>query len=171
VLLGGYALGKSQELIACLNEYAGIAPVVTKEVSEVSGVYKKHGVKLNFIPADSWEGERELKRNFVAVMPMHLVSRTLALKLCALYGKKVSIAAASGWALFQRFSNFDAAFALSDHADFNELTEFVEGCSPKKVFCTHGFAEEFARELRKKGFDASALNGKASAKESLAAFC
>jgi Cft2 family RNA processing exonuclease len=171
VLLGGYALGKSQELIACLNEYAGIAPVVTKEVSEVSDVYKKHGVKLNFIPADSWEGERELKRNFVAVMPMHLVSRTLALKLCALYGKKVSIAAASGWALFQRFSNFDAAFALSDHADFNELTEFVEGCSPKKVFCTHGFAEEFARELRKKGFDASALNGKASAKESLAAFC
>ncbi len=160
VLLGGYALGKAQELIACLNDYAGITPIVTKEVGEVSSVYRKHGVKLDFIPADSWEGERELKRNFVAVTPMHLVSRTLALKLCALYGKKVSIAAASGWALFQRFRNLDAAFPLSDHADFNELSEFVAHCNPKKVYCLHGFAGEFARELRKKGFDASALNEK-----------
>ncbi len=157
VLLGGYALGKAQELIACLNEYAGITPIVTKEVGEVSEVYRKHGVKLGFIHADSSEGERELKRNFVAVTPMHLVSRTLALKLCALYGKKVSIAAASGWALFQRFRNLDAAFPLSDHADFNELFEFVARCNPKKVYCFHGFAQEFARELRKKGFDASAL--------------
>jgi len=162
VLLGGYALGKAQELIACLNEYAGITPVVTKEVSDVSVVYKKHGVKLDFIPADSFEGERELKKNFVAVMPMRLVSRTLALKLCALYGKKVSIAAATGWALFQRFHNLDAVFPLSDHADFNELNEFVAACNPKRVFCTHGFAVEFARELNKKGFNATPVNNMSS---------
>jgi Cft2 family RNA processing exonuclease len=55
-------------------------------------------------------------------------------------------------------SGTDAAFALSDHADFPGLIEMVRRVNPKKVFTLHGFAAPFARELREMGFDAHALS-------------
>jgi DNA ligase-1 len=54
-------------------------------------------------------------------------------------------------------SGVDAAFPLSDHADFNELIEFVRQVRPRRVFTTHGFATDFAATLRDLGFDAEAL--------------
>ena len=54
-------------------------------------------------------------------------------------------------------SGVDAAFPLSDHADFNELIEFVRQVRPRRVFTTHGFAADFAATLRDLGFDAEAL--------------
>ncbi|MEI9999867.1 MAG: MBL fold metallo-hydrolase RNA specificity domain-containing protein [Verrucomicrobiota bacterium] len=51
----------------------------------------------------------------------------------------------------------DAAFPLSDHADFADLLAFVERVQPKRVFTVHGFAEEFARTLRERGVEAWAL--------------
>ncbi len=51
----------------------------------------------------------------------------------------------------------DAAFPLSDHADFHELIDFVRQVRPRRVFTTHGFAADFAATLRDLGFDAEAL--------------
>jgi len=51
----------------------------------------------------------------------------------------------------------DAAFPLSDHADFNDLLRFVELVQPKRVLTLHGFAREFAQTLRARGLDALAL--------------
>lgn len=46
---------------------------------------------------------------------------------------------------------------LSSHLGRNELFEFVEKINPEKVFCIHGdHTEEFALELKEKGFDAIA---------------
>lgn len=46
---------------------------------------------------------------------------------------------------------------FSAHAGRSELFEFVERLNPEKVFCVHGdHTEEFASELREKGFDAVA---------------
>jgi putative mRNA 3-end processing factor len=43
---------------------------------------------------------------------------------------------------------------FSAHAGRSELFEFVEKLNPEKVFCIHGdHTEEFASELREKGFD------------------
>jgi DNA ligase-1 len=51
----------------------------------------------------------------------------------------------------------DAAFPLSDHADFTDLLRFVEIVQPKRVFTVHGYVEEFARTLRERGVEAWAL--------------
>jgi putative mRNA 3-end processing factor len=46
-------------------------------------------------------------------------------------------------------------FDFSSHASRDELFKLVEKVNPEKVFCIHGEkTEEFARELRERGFDA-----------------
>jgi DNA ligase-1 len=66
----------------------------------------------------------------------------------------------SGWALdpgaIYRYQ-VDAAFALSDHADYTDLVRYVELVQPKRVLTLHGFAQEFASDLRRRGVEAWAL--------------
>ena len=49
-------------------------------------------------------------------------------------------------------------FALSDHADFPDLLRFVDEVRPERVFTLHGFAAEFAHQLRRRGIEAFALS-------------
>src|SRR5215831_21183148 len=52
----------------------------------------------------------------------------------------------------------DAAFPLSDHADFPDLLEMVNQIQPKQIYTVHGFAADFAQTLRNLGHDAQALS-------------
>ncbi len=66
----------------------------------------------------------------------------------------------SGWARdaeFARMFGADATFDLSDHCDFDELLEVVERSGADQVYTVHGFTEDFARVLRRKGLRACAL--------------
>jgi DNA ligase-1 len=69
-------------------------------------------------------------------------------------------AAITGWAsdpaAIYRYQ-CDAAFPLSDHADYADLLKFVELVQPKRVYTVHGYTEEFARTLRDRGVEAWAL--------------
>ncbi len=156
VVLGGYALGKAQYLVNILNEHAGIAPLVEDGIARVNKVYGKHGVALDYLETTTPEGLAELDRNFVAVVPMNRVNRDFASQLGRVYGKRVSAAVATGWALTRRFGSVKA-FCLSDHSDFAELMSFVERTGAKKVFTHCGSARKLAAELRSKGVNAQAL--------------
>jgi Cft2 family RNA processing exonuclease len=72
----------------------------------------------------------------------------------------------SGWALDRgakwRFGT-DAAFPLSDHADYDELLQYVYLTGAQRIYTMHGFAGEFAADLREVGFDARPLQGAESA--------
>ena len=67
----------------------------------------------------------------------------------------------SGWAVdpnaIYRYQ-VDAAFPLSDHADYTDLLRYVELVQPQRVLTLHGFAAEFARDLRERGVEAWALS-------------
>ena len=71
------------------------------------------------------------------------------------------VAMISGWAVepnaIYRYQ-VDAAFPLSDHADYTDLIRYVELVKPKRVLTLHGFAAEFARDLRERGIEAWALS-------------
>src|SRR5258705_7195350 len=71
------------------------------------------------------------------------------------------VAMISGWAVdpnaIYRYQ-VDAAFPLSDHADYDDLLRYVELVQPKRVLTLHGFAADFARDLRDRGFEAWALS-------------
>ena len=67
---------------------------------------------------------------------------------------------ATGWALDGSAKyqyGCDAAFPLSDHADFPDLLAFVDQVQPKLVYTLHGFAKEFATTLRARGIEAWAI--------------
>src|SRR3954470_6268475 len=67
----------------------------------------------------------------------------------------------TGWALDPgaKFRyGCDAAFPLTDHADYPDLVRYVELVKPKLVLTLHGFASAFAADLRERGFEAWALS-------------
>ena len=67
---------------------------------------------------------------------------------------------ATGWALDPGAiyrNGCDAAFPLSDHADFPDLLALVDRVQPKVVYTLHGFAKEFAATLRARGIEAWAI--------------
>src|SRR5207249_10426207 len=71
------------------------------------------------------------------------------------------VAMITGWAMdpsaIYRYQ-VDAAFPLSDHADYSDLLRYVELVQPQRVLTLHGFAAEFARDLRDRGIEAWALS-------------
>lgn len=155
-ILGGYALGKAQEIIAHLNE-AGITPLVPKVVADVTQCYNSLGQNLKFIFLESQEGQENLRGGFTVVMPLSKVNLDLGYALREGYGNEVRLATCSGWNLDYAKPGI-TGFPLSDHADFNELMRFVEETGAKKVYTTYGYCDEFAASLRRKGIDAVSLN-------------
>jgi putative mRNA 3-end processing factor len=139
VLLGCYEIGKAQEMVKILNERCGIAPVVNESTEEICAVYERFGVRLDRVVIGSEEAEEAMGRRFVAVVPMRHAKRYFAHRLAEAFGKRTLCAAVTGWALTMRF-DADAAFPLSDHADFHELREYIFQSGAKEIefFCGDG---------------------------------
>ena len=149
VLLSGYSLGKSQELTKIAN-MAGCVPVVHDSIFEANSIYEKHGVKLgHFVKLDHNLGDSS-----VVIMPPQLVDRHLFATLEHFDKRKIYSALATGWG---HRGAFDTTFPLSNHADFNDLIDYVKASNPKLVLTDHGFCEDFARKLNKLGFNAKPL--------------
>jgi Cft2 family RNA processing exonuclease len=152
VIFGTYSVGKSQEIIAILNKYAGIVPFTHEKISQVNKVYAQFGVGLDFIPLGNGASETP-RGNFAAVVPQNLLSNSLVSGLASAYNKPVHTALATGWAL-KGWGFADRVFPLSDHADFAGILNYVEQSGPRRVFCCHGNERVLARALRQKGYDA-----------------
>lgn len=63
----------------------------------------------------------------------------------------------SGWAIENSYKyrlHLDEAFALSDHADYPSMIEFINKCNPSKIYTFHGHSARFAAKLRKAGYNA-----------------
>jgi DNA ligase 1 len=150
-VLLGYSLGKAQEIL-CSLEGAGLTPMLHRSVYQMTRIYEEFGqsfckyVRYN---ADDVAGK-------VLICPP---SANRSPMLESIPRKRVAMI--SGWAVdpnaIYRYQ-VDAAFPLSDHADYPDLIRYVELVQPGRVFTLHGFAAEFARDLRERGFEAWALN-------------
>lgn len=139
ILLGAYELGKAQEMAKVLNEYCGRAPIVTEKTEEFCSIYEKHGVNLDRMKVGTPEAEEEMKKPFVAIVPMRHAKRYFARRMASAFNRSTVCAAVTGWALRYRF-NTDESFPLSDHADFNDLKYYLEQSGAKQVefFCGDG---------------------------------
>lgn len=149
-VLLGYPLGKCQEVLAWLAE-AGLPVMVHKAALAATRLYEQFGCR--FPPYRPLEVER-VRGNVVLGPPALAHWPTLRA------AGRLRAAVLTGWAVDQncRFRyGAEAAFPLSDHADFAELVELVRRVAPRTVFTVHGFAAQFAAALRRLGFDAQAL--------------
>ncbi len=150
-VLLAYSLGKSQELLAGLAG-ADLPLALDESVWKMTKVYEECGWRF---PAHERLGPAGARGKVLLCPPQ--LARAAALAA----GEPTRTAIVSGWAVDPgcRFRyGADAAFPLSDHADFPDLIEFVRRVAPKRVFTLHGFAADFATELRDRGHDARALS-------------
>jgi Cft2 family RNA processing exonuclease len=150
-VLYAYGLGKSQELLCILGQ-AGLPVMLHAETHRLTEVCRTLGLAL---PAFRDFDINELPGH-VVICPPQSKNGGFLRRIPA-----PRTAMISGWAL-DRSTVFrhrcDAAFPLSDHADFNELLQFVEQVQPKRILTLHGFAADFAQHLRRLGHDAWAIS-------------
>ncbi len=156
VALGAYQFGKAQEVIALLNEI-GEEPYVSSSIADICAVYNSYDIGLEY---NRWEDD-PLEDNYTAVLPSNELRRPVGEKMRRIRKDGGSSTYLSGWCSIYPFYNsmdIDAQFPLSDHAGFDELLEFVEGCDPEKVYTVHGSAKEFAEEVEEQlGIEAEKL--------------
>jgi len=148
-VLFGYSLGKSQEILRGLAG-ANFPIMLHRDVRKMTRLYEKLGMAF---PAHE-PFDPETARSKVLIAPPNSL-KTMQKEALG----PMRMAVITGWAMDSscRFrSGTDAAFPLSDHADYDGLLELVKQVQPKRVFTVHGFAREFAQTLRAQGIDAVA---------------
>ncbi len=151
-VLLGYSLGKAQELLSSLTE-AGLPAMLHVSIAKITSVYEELGMKL---PAWQVFDPHEIRGRVIIFPPSAVRSRALA----AIKNRRV--AAITGWAVEPGVTyrlGVDAAFPLSDHAGYDDLLRYVELVRPDRVLALHGYAREFARDLRARGIEAWSLVG------------
>ena len=151
-VLLGYSLGKAQEALSALQG-AGLPMMLHPAVARITEVYEEFGIA--FPPYTHFEAATAA--GHVLICPPNINGSRMLQSL-----RRPRLAALTGWAMDPgavRRLQVDAAFPLSDHADYNELLRYVEAVRPDRVLTLHGFAQEFARDLRERGIEAWALTG------------
>lgn len=150
-VLLGYSLGKAQEIIRILLD-AGLTPMLHESVWEMTAIHRE--LDSDF-PAGSVRFKASAARGHVVVFPPNASASSALEKI----GPRRT-AILTGWALdpgAKYRMRCDEAFPLSDHADYDELLRYVDLVQPKRVLTVHGFAAEFATDLRRRGIEAWAL--------------
>lgn len=151
-VLLGYSLGKAQEILASLRG-AGLRVMLHSTISKLVPIYREEGIEF---PDFSEWNPTQASGHVVICPPSSAGSRAMA----AVRHRRV--AAITGWAMdpgaIHRM-RCDAAFPLSDHAGYDDLLRHVENVNPRRVLTLHGFAAEFAADLRARGLEAWSLTG------------
>ena len=149
-VLLGYSLGKAQEILCSLAE-AHLQPMLHGSVHRMTRIYEQFGQA--FCKYERYDAKAVAGK--VLICPP---SANRSRMLERIPNKRVAMI--SGWAVepnaIYRYQ-VDAAFPLSDHADYDDLLRYVELVQPQRVLTLHGFAAEFARDLRDRGIEAWAL--------------
>jgi Cft2 family RNA processing exonuclease len=150
-VLIAYSLGKGQEILASLLT-ANLPIQLHASSARMTEIYADLGYQFpRWTPLDP-----QTARGHIIITP---TARPL-LSAQPNIGP-LRIASLSGWALDRRRPTTDEnqqRFALSDHADFQDLVRLVKQVRPQRVFTLHGFAADFARYLRRQGMEAYALS-------------
>ena len=153
-ILYGYAVGKSQRLIAGLD--ATLGPIYTHgAVEKGNNAYRNSGVDL---PPTTPVSEMPAKHDWRGAMVVAVPSAH-GTPWMRKFGN-VTTAMASGWMQVRgnrRRRGFDRGFVLSDHVDWPEFLQAIKESEPNEVWVTHGYSEIASRYLQEQGINATAI--------------
>jgi putative mRNA 3-end processing factor len=142
-VVGAYALGKAQRVIALLREAGWERPIfVHGALDRLNALYASFGVDLGPLEAATGAPKSVLAGAIVIAPPSALAtpwSRRLADPVDAF---------ASGWMRIRaraRQRGVELPLVISDHADWDELTGTITEIAPDEVWITHGREEALAR--------------------------
>jgi putative mRNA 3-end processing factor len=154
-LVGVYALGKCQRVIALLREAGYDKPIYLHgALRALTDLYIAEGVALGKLP-DATGAEKDAMKGAVVLAPPSVIgerwSRRLPDPLAAL---------ASGWMRVRqraKQNGVELPLVISDHADWDELTATIDELKPGEVWVTHGREEALVHWCQTRGIAARAL--------------
>jgi putative mRNA 3-end processing factor len=154
-LVGVYALGKCQRVIALLREAGYQEPIYLHgALLGLTELYRQLGVELGPVLPGTGVTRDELKGKIVLAPPGVLGdrwTRRLPDPVAAL---------ASGWMRVKQRAKargVELPLAISDHADWDELTATIEEVGAEEVWVTHGREEALVHYATSRGLRARAL--------------
>ena len=156
LLVGAYALGKAQRLIAELRRRGHADTIyIHGALQRLCALYEQHGVGLGALALATGVAKNELKGKIILCPPGALNdrwSRRLPDPITAM---------ASGWMRIRqraRQRNVELPLIISDHADWDELTGTITELAPKEVWVTHGREDALIRWCELRQIKARELN-------------
>ncbi len=155
LLVGAYALGKAQRVIALLRRAGYERPIwIHGALQGLCDLYRDFGVELGELRPATGAAKRELAGEIVLAPPSVLAdrwSRRLPEPLTAM---------ASGWMRVRaraRQRGAELPLILSDHADWEELTRTIAEVGAPEVWVTHGSEEALVHYANAIGLRGRAL--------------
>jgi len=157
-LLGAYALGKAQRLLAGLGDGAepGPGPILTHGAIEATcRVMRDQGLDLPDTVPVTPETDPRAHPGALVLAPPSALGSAWARR----FGR-ASTGLASGWMALRgvrRRRGAERGFVLSDHADWDGLNTAIRETGAERVLVTHGYTGPFRRWLAEQGLDAGIL--------------
>jgi putative mRNA 3-end processing factor len=155
-LLGAYALGKCQRVIASLRQIGYDEPIYLHgAMVKLVELYQHLGVALGDVRPVAHVPPEELRGKIVMAPPSALADR---------WSRRlpdVIPCAASGWMTIRaraRQRGVELPLIISDHADWPELTRTLHEVKAKQIWITHGRDDALVRYAQLHGLEAKALH-------------
>ena len=157
-LVGAYALGKAQRVIRLLREAGYDQPVfIHGALAKLCGYYQSQGIDLGPLePATTEGGSGKPFAGAVVVGPPAAFADRWARR----FPDPVSCFA-SGWMRIRqraRQRGVELPLVVSDHADWDELTDTIRQTGAGEVWVTHGREEALVRWCELEGIAARPLH-------------
>lgn len=154
-LVGAYALGKAQRIIALLRE-AGYGETIYLHgaMEGLCALYERCGAPLGPLAAATTTEKRDLAGAIVICPPAAMADRW-----SRRFPDPVACFA-SGWMRVKqraKRSGVELPLVISDHADWDELTGTIKEIAPGEVWITHGRDDALARWAALNGIAARPL--------------
>ncbi len=154
-ILGAYALGKAQRLLATVNP--DIGPILTHgAIENTNEVLRNQGITL---PQTTYAIADITAKTHPGALVLATPS-ALGTTWTRRFGP-ASTAFASGWMALRgvrRRRAADRGFIVSDHADWDGLNDAITATGATKIFATHGYTSVFQRWLTEQGYDAHVVS-------------
>ena len=150
-ILGAYALGKAQRILAGLDTTIG--PILTHGAVEATNqILRAQGLSLPDTFQVTADITAKTHPGALVLAPPSALGSTWAKRFAP-----AETAFASGWMAvrgMRRRRAADRGFVMSDHADWPGLNAAIKATGAERIFVTHGYTSIFKRWLTAEGYDA-----------------
>ena len=157
-LVGAYALGKAQRIIALLREAGYEEPIyIHGALQRLCDLYVSEGIDLGDLqPATLDKGRKHDFAGTIVVAP----PSTFADRWARRFADPVACFA-SGWMRVRqraRQRGVELPLVISDHCDWDEICATIREIAPREVWVTHGREEALVRWCELQGLPAKPLH-------------
>lgn len=149
IMLGAYALGKSQRIIQLLNHHCPTKNImVHHSIMPFVKIYEDYGIALGRYKMYDRKVMKNNQQHQVYIVPPMVFHS---------YHKAINVvrAFASGWENLQQQNGI--SLYISDHADWDAILETIENVQPKQIWTLHGDGKQL-KEYFKDRLEVKILN-------------